>query len=48
MEDGAKLYISNNDYYKNILDNSKIYYEIRKEDEIVEYSDRYFISFRLC
>jgi signal transduction histidine kinase len=41
MEDGAKLYISNNDYYKNILDNSKIYYEIRKEDEIVEYSDRY-------
>lgn len=41
MEEGAKAYASNNDYYQDILNNSKIYYELRKGDEVIEYSKRY-------
>ncbi len=41
MEEGTKAYDSDNDYYQSILNNSKIYYEIREGDEVIEYSNRY-------
>ncbi|PKM67160.1 MAG: hypothetical protein CVU95_08755 [Firmicutes bacterium HGW-Firmicutes-2] len=41
MEEGAKAYDSDNDYYQSILNNSKIYYEIREGDKVIEYSNRY-------
>ena len=41
MEEGTKAYDSDNGYYQSILNNSKIYYEIREGDKVIEYSNRY-------
>ncbi|MCF8018641.1 MAG: HAMP domain-containing histidine kinase [Vallitaleaceae bacterium] len=41
MEEGTKAYDSDNDYYQSILNNDKIYYEIREGDKVIEYSNRY-------
>ncbi|VDN48898.1 conserved protein of unknown function [Petrocella atlantisensis] len=41
MEEGTKAYDSDNAYYQSILNNDKIYYEIREGDKVIEYSNRY-------